>query len=1036
MMSLRRGAAMGSEEHTNLVTRFNATLEKAQEDKKVLEKIQNRNFFEIFFSNNTRDLARINIAQNELISDLHQVCQELLELERDNAQKFVAIWQEIADFQQENNKKLFKTLSVALQNTRNLNQSQKKQIAIKQKVNNQGIRLTSQEQLNKIQLDIREIAQKKNCSPVKQFLMICCSIKKFFPDFSLTHNNKREIICTIAESDLKFVKVLATDLNQHQVEIANCFQDLSRTRLMNLNRFDIFLFKQQTLKTGEDFYMKDLVEQALDSAVVSEGDRYSEYRDELVSILDDFINKKIDVDGEHTPELQGIRKRLHESQFEIALVGEFQGGKSTTFNTLCGGREISPRGLNGGGIKTSAAVVTVQNIDGDETRDGLEEWTEVQWLSLKEIKLRILSVIKDFDIKLECNIDNFSYPELKQAIKAAWETEPQRDMLDTLRIATLQYRILTDKELNNFLQRQIVPIDEFQKLVVFPLDWEMKWSKGYDADFTLEECCFSIVDRVLVRIHSEALARLGCRLTDCPGLFVSQWDTDRALSAMKDANAIWYLLSGDKQIGENDLRALTRIKDSGWQDKCFFSLNQRKSKSTSERILDSDLPVLMRNGFNTEKVFIYDALTAFRTAQLKLAKNGLPKHDLDCLNTESRNPVNHGGTEKAIMNLLRRHLITIEEDDLADDLASDTALTLELLSNLRANSGIQDILTAIEKMIITEKARSILIHHGSKRCLKVLEHIKAVLLNREKAAKQTLEEAKENAENARDRLDEFIADWKEKFEFLANENIDFGLMNAFFNEYDKEIKLTICERAIEICKEEWKDSHFNANKVNKTAEQRIRDEFSTFIKTKLSSFHEDLPKHHKFQEDISNKLERNLKQMSKSWKDLAINQELFSSIDTAIQENFSISSSTFDAHVTGKIDLPWYSWELLKDVFTLWIRRFWQSPYDRIEDFFRKQDPIGSAYNAFKGNNEHMKEIANFLGTVRISYLKQLEKSFDAMKRRLDSNISKRMEVVKSSNLEREALAREAKDTRTNIIEPYSEKLASFAERVEHTYAE
>ena len=71
-------------------------------------------------------------------------------------------------------------------------------------------------------------------------------------------------------------------------------------------------------------------------------------------------------------ELERIKKKSQEDQFEIVLCGEFQGGKSTTFNAICDGRDLSPRGLGGGGIKTSAAIISAQNISDENENERAE----------------------------------------------------------------------------------------------------------------------------------------------------------------------------------------------------------------------------------------------------------------------------------------------------------------------------------------------------------------------------------------------------------------------------------------------------------------------------------------------------------------------------------------------------------------------------------------------------------------------------------------------------------------------------------------
>ena len=119
---------------------------------------------------------------------------------------------------------------------------------------------------------------------------------------------------------------------------------------------------------------------------------YEKRRNELLALLEETT--KLEIPESLADELKAIRTKCLENQFEIGLVGEFQGGKSTTFNALCDGRDLSPRGLGGGGIKTSAALVSAQNIAGDEKRDGMSEWAEITFKTKFQIQQGMFDLVK------------------------------------------------------------------------------------------------------------------------------------------------------------------------------------------------------------------------------------------------------------------------------------------------------------------------------------------------------------------------------------------------------------------------------------------------------------------------------------------------------------------------------------------------------------------------------------------------------------------------------------------------------------------
>ena len=1040
--------------NAELLERFNKAVEKLKQDKAVMEEIRKRNLWQQLFSNNTKDLARAGISQSEVISEIHAIMQDMLEIISSNHKDSATI---MSDLQEANRKQqvINSTLgNEIISEARKYLELSAKTKRLEAKVNNQEARLRSAEQRNKLLLDIKEISSKKNSPDIERLLMMCKCIGKDLADFPLSPEDKRAIFVEL-KKNYSQETISEDDLNSIQPKIAGCFVHYQDAAEHSTSRMGQFIYHEKPLHYKKEYAMSEIVSEIIDSVTVSEADRYIAFRDQLVHLLDEFVEKGIDVNGEHTPELCAIRKRLKESQFEIALIGEFQGGKSTTFNMLCGGREISPRGLNGGGIKTSAAVVTAQNIDGNETRNGLNEWAEITWLTPVEIKRRILYVVKKYDDESEplCSpiIEDTPLDHISVLLHKAWDKNPREDELDLVRMATLQYRLLSSPGFDKIISQEIVPVDRFQEVVTFPQDWESRWLNRIDADFKPEECRFSIVDRVLVRIHSAELAKLGCRVTDCPGLFVSQWDTERAIEVMNNANAIWYLLSGQKQIGKNDLLALSKIRDYCWQDKCFFSINCRRGKEDMEPIAKSDMAALKNAEFYPEHIYLFDAFLAFRCAQAEmLANSTLPPKDHEYLAIEScRKGEDHktvlaelGNKPEnclaAIRKMMVKHLTTIDEEDLADDLRNSETISSELQDALLIASGRPEILTAVESWIITRRARSILVTEGSQKCLNVLDHFKNNLLDQERAAVLTLQKAEKDAEEAKTKLDKFIQEWKENFEFLKEPSLDDGLAMDFFSENDSEIKSRIKSTAIEICKEEWHSSrHCDASDTNEASEERIKTEFIGLIKAKLYLYRKNITGKPKFKDSIGTPFSNKLERMKYHWEELQKETDLFQSLQIISEEEIGdLTFDSFDEKLDGSIDLPWYSWEFLKDLFTLGIRRLFQTPDERIEKFFIEKDPVGHAYDAFKGDNANEKKIANALGAQRRHYVSALEKSFDKLKSGLEQIISDTMDIVKRNNAERERIAAEAKDKRENIVQPYARMIQQFQEEVSRFYAE
>ncbi len=1036
-------------QNVDLAERFTKAIEKLEHDKETMEKIRDRNLWEKLFSNNTRDLARAGISQTEIISELNNIVQDMLVLIQKSGKNQERIMEDLhnsiihqsginTDFRKKIIKLAMESLSVSL-----------KVKKIEKTTNDHENRIIPVEQIDTLCTRIREIA-KQNDEPIDQFIQICKSAKTYLSNTWLSDLYKRKIIITVEERN--FSRFSAAEINKKQDEICAMMASAIPRKSFSTGMWENFLTGQAALIEGE-YTMSDAISGVIDAIAVSEGDRYTKYRDDLTQLLSEFIDKGIDIDNQYTPELTAIRKRLFEGQFEIALVGEFQGGKSTTFNTLCGGREISPRGLNGGGIKTSAAVITAQNISDGETKNGLTEWAEITWLTTDEIKTRICE-----SLYVDPQTKGLNFDAL---LKRAWENNPTDDELDKLRIATLQYRVISSTNFSKIAENNIVGINDFQKLVRFPADWEPRWAEQYKANFTLEESLFSCVDKVLVRLDSPALRRLGCRITDCPGLFVSRWDTEKANAVMNRANAIWYLLNGTKQIGKEDEKTLTYIKKYQWVNKCFLSINRRKNREETNPIIKTDAAILKRLGFHTENLFEYNALLSFRLAQMKLVPNGLFDKDLSCLALESR-PKDivsdvldeyKRDSRKIVFSLKRliaKCLANIDED-LADEVRECSEISESLLATLVNEAGFNNILNQIDKWVVSSRARSILIDHGTKRCLNVLKDIQARQENIVVAASSDLEKHKQEADAATKKLDEFIAVWKENFSFLKIDSWDYDLCREFFAFNNEAIRSSISSEAVKICIEEWKRWSWKGKTntaVNAIVETKIQDLFLKTIRAKLNYYAEHIKESPKFKATIYDKAIHNLDLLAEQWKEFE-DVKFFKELNIPVKEELgAIKFNTFNETISGKIDVPSYFgmffkkiWSNIGQFFHKLFTWSWNEDWtDRaeveIKEFFEKHKPVEGAYDAFRGDQENEKNISYFLGTPRRRYAATLDEKFNEMQQALQRAIHAAEDIVNSSNEVKKQAATEATRVLQEIINPYKDRIENFEKEVCRFYAE
>lgn len=513
---------------------------------------------------------------------------------------------------------------------------------------------------------------------------------------------------------------------------------------------------------------------------------YENRRNELLALLNEAT--KLEIPEKYAEELRQTARKCQEDAFEIALVGEFQGGKSTTFNALCDGRDISPRGH---GIKTSAAVVTAQNIAGTERNNGLAEWAEVSFKTAPAIVLGMSTLLRrplagsdefrrlNADLSDEAfaeaiadsdrfpslvNLDDTDHRSLLQtAVNSLWKrwndnrASLSDDELDELRIATLQLRFYDSPEYRALTARTVLGVGEFQKLIAFPKDWAIRWTAGVDSAFTLEEIAFVFVHSVLVRLHSENLRRLGCRITDCPGLFANAYDTKVAERTIANADAVWYLINGEKQIGQKDLEIVRKIADMGMLGKIEATCNLKgPHEQKMAEILPATKAALDNAGHDVE-VLPYNARLAFLAMQGSLLMDPVRRADFSAMDEANMRMDAKDKTGTAIpsamwVKMVSRIGVTTELSDVEDI----DVLDADSVALVRRESLLDGVLSRLETEIIPKKARSILVDKGSDRAAKALAAFEGVLKATENAAEAKETEWKVKVEEARRQLAEFV----------------------------------------------------------------------------------------------------------------------------------------------------------------------------------------------------------------------------------------------------------------------------------------
>lgn len=829
---------------------------------------------------------------------------------------------------------------------------------------------------------------------------------------------------------------------------------------------------------------------------------YESSRNELLKLLAESC--ALGLPDRHAEELVNITRKCQENAFEIALVGEFQGGKSTTFNALCDGRDISPRGLGGGGIKTSAAVISAQNIADGEKKEGLSEWAEIAFKTKREVALGLGDVLKrplgkseafrkfnsklsdeDFDAKISnpegfvelLDLDDKKCRKILQdALNDLWKRwnddkgSLSDDELDELRITTLQLRFWGTAEYSKMISQAILPIDKFQKLIAFPRDWNIRWMNGLNSKFDLNEVAFVFVRSVLVRIHSENLRRLGCRITDCPGLFANAYDTKVAKQTINNADAVWYLISGEKQIGQKDLEIIRTISDMGLLGKIEASCNL---KGPHDQKIADIIPVTkaaLSNAGCDIDVFPYNARLAFLAMQgdLLLNKETLfSELDRDnmLVDAKIKDKDSKPSLESMWAKMVRRVGGSIEVESVEEI----DELNAESIAVVRKESFLDDILTRLENEIIPQKAKSILVSKGSERAVAALGAYEGELKATEDAAQLKEEEWREKVDEARSLLEKFIIAAKgdvqdscigeENRDAISRNMVDYIVKNAL-NDYfiansaDRMAKIFICKQADFY----WTQARFNedfAKACNPIFMENLKDTLVSSINawSKKNNTHKD--SYNKFLQKVESLLNR----ISGRWNDMGMDEyEMLVgiqrlSLDDVNCEYFSkeLGNDVIDGlREFNKVGFLNHAWKFVKGFLTL--------PFAMIGGVFdlicyskevraqvkeaKIREELAKIAEKIRPNLRKMVDDIKFRDKLSEAFSEKLVNSIKAMERQITSHIEKMKvdfeenrvavaeENFKKSMQERKQIAQQNKATRVNKVEPLRKRLQAFEEKV------
>ncbi|MEI3651681.1 MAG: dynamin family protein [Dolichospermum lemmermannii FEM_B0920] len=574
-------------------------------------------------------------------------------------------------------------------------------------------------------------------------------------------------------------------------------------------------------------------------------DKFDAKRTELLSLLNKSyeIVDRLDKSGYFPSDTEDLRNQInttsrhcHEGLFTIALIASFQSGKSTTLNAFADGREIAPRGLGGGGIKTSACLVKVRNPN-----QGEKETAKITWRTHKDLLLRLdeilgttaclipnseiskkLRVIKQNKAKSitekekeKYNREYFSIIDfrtvagkilLQQALMEELKvcndsvqkgSEEIEDKLDLLRFAMIVLAYHNDPALKNLQEQTDFQPNEIENYLKFPEEFTERWNKCFDnfqenlvgKEFKLSEVMYAFIEEVTYIVNSENLKKSGAQIVDCPGLFISHYDTLTARIAMQESSAIWYLLTGDKQLSKSEKETLSIIKSAGLASKVFFGVNYKDNPDTKKNVFSEILQELKKLGFTDSyqiQFLYFNAFLALRAMQgEKLLSNSLDSYSQEQIKRDAMAMLGEGtefeSVEQAWLDSLEEVINKVVTKSRRKEMISSgfAEKTVELV---KSESKWDLVTDQIKQYVFETKAWSVLIDLGCEPVINTLGKTETSLKVAEDNAKKSLEQAEQEWEDARQKLALFQDESQAIITDYIDDNWDIVLAQSFWKE--------------------------------------------------------------------------------------------------------------------------------------------------------------------------------------------------------------------------------------------------------------
>jgi hypothetical protein len=803
-------------------------------------------------------------------------------------------------------------------------------------------------------------------------------------------------------------------------------------------------------------------------------DTYNEKCRILASLATEAINLE-GLNDKTKEELKTIRKSILANHYRITLLGSYSGGKSTIFDTACGGgRELSPTGF---GIRTSAVPAEAHSIDYGEREHAYITWKtdkeilsgfiEAISLELRDLAPEMFQTASDGEIIEQINLQNDEHMELlKSAVSAAKKniseeaemyratsSASRRELLIIGGLVLMHYegfRMIVDSSSG---RKTKVTIEDATRMVRFPEKWHLTEN---ETMYPWEDIRFLFIRSVAFHVCSPDLAKLKAVLVDCPGLHASRWDNEIVHDCIEQSDAIIWL-QGDqgKEIGMTELDEARRFADYGiTSEGIFLAFNAKGISSVAaESILDSNLSKMKEIAgleVPNSRVAIFNALLALRCkqAQAKISGN-LTQETMDALSAKAKKQVNaeklpDGGTdrEKNAHFLIKKDIksqanLFLDED--IDDPWSD-----ESLSDLLKMSRWEDVIKQAAQFIVDTKGRTKLIKRGAKPIVDAIASFEENLELTEKRAIQNLAEHKKAKESAEKVLNEFgykvdglLLPYEKDIQLTLDADHGIGpairgeLLDRFTRKLSKDALRRNLESAIDSANQE------------REVREAVRQAAVEWMKTTITGWHVDARAKKSvaisnFQKSEMQKLETTMKEFLQSAVGQGMGLLGCVSFHIPEPEDHTLNGYQAAPMQTLKTNFDW----ILDNTDRLPIfrplrngyekMRLWLtgSPFDK-KDWKKRLDYYVSELNGIINEKVAEDVTRDFLTVYFKAIANQIKEAKTQMHQEFEARLKIMEQDLQKTQEERNEIAKQAKMIRKNVIGPFRTRVETFIKETE-----